>query len=51
MARIFSVSDIKAPSDLDCFRFLGGGAVVIDSLFIVDPIKCGGFVFGPYFVM
>ena len=28
-----------------------GGTVVVDPLFIVDPIVCGGFVFGPCFVM
>ena len=28
-----------------------GGSVVVDSLFIVAPIVCGGSVFGSCFVM
>ena len=31
--------------------FSGGGSVVIDLLFIVSPIDCGGFVFRFCFVM
>ena len=30
---------------------LGGGHVVVESLFIVVPIICGGSVFGPCFVI
>ena len=36
---------------LNCCLFYDGGSVVVDSLFIVAPIICGGSVFGPYFVM
>ena len=32
------------PSGLGCFTLEGGGSVVVDSLFIVAPIVCGGSV-------
>ena len=41
----------KPPSGLGCCTLYGGGSVVDDSLFIVAPIVCGGYVFGPCFVM
>ena len=31
--------------------FQGGGCVVVNALFSVTPIVCGGFVFGPCFVV
>ena len=31
--------------------FYGGGSVVVDSLFYVLLIVCGGSVFGLYFIM
>ena len=42
----------KSPlSGFSCCPFQSSGSViVIDSLFIVAPIVCGGFVFGPCFV-
>ena len=36
-----------SPSGLGCCPFLGGGSVVVESLFIVAPIVCIGSVFGP----
>ena len=38
-------------SDLGCCLLLNGGSVVVDSLFIVAPIVCVGFVLGPCFFM
>ena len=40
-----------SPSGFRYCPFEGGGYVVVDSLFIVIPIVCGGFVFGPWFLM
>ena len=38
-------------SPLDGFGCCPFGSVVVYSLFIVVPIVCGGFVFGPCFVI
>ena len=35
---------------IHCIAYTGAGSVV-DLFFIVAPIVCGGFVFGPCFVM
>ena len=37
------------PGVLGCCPFWGDGSIVVDSLFIVAPIICGGSVFGPCF--
>ena len=36
---------------IGCYSFEGGGSVVVDYLFIVAPIVCGGSVFAPCFIM
>ena len=36
---------------IGCCPFSGGVSVVIDLLFIVAPIVCGGSVFGPCVVI
>ena len=35
----------------DTAHFSGGGSVVVNSLFVVAPIVCGEFVFGPCVLM
>ena len=35
----------KSPQWLPLLSILRGGSVIVDSLFIVAPIVCGGFVF------
>ena len=42
--------DVRAATDTGGL-ILGGGSVVVDSLFNVAPIVCWGFVFCPSFVM
>ena len=42
-----TVNAFNHPSDPGCCLNLGSGSVVDDSLFIVAPIVCGFFVFGP----
>ena len=34
-----------------CSPFEGGGSILVNSLFYVPPIVCGGSVLGIYFVM
>ena len=34
-----------------CNNIPGSGSVAVDLLFIVAPIVCGGFVFGPCLVI
>ena len=38
-------------SEINTFHYLQYLRLVVDSLFIVAPIVCGGSVFGPSFVM
>ena len=35
------------PTDLGCCSFYGGGSVIVNLLFIVALIVCGGSLFGP----
>ena len=39
----------STPSGLDCCPFYGFGSFIVDSLFIVAPIFCGGSVFWSLF--
>ena len=38
-------------SGLCCCPFYGGGSVVVELLYSVAPIVCGGSVFGPPFII
>ena len=40
---------LSPQSGFSCCPFKGGGSIVVDSLYIVTPIDCGGSVFGPFF--
>ena len=39
------LNPFKAPGSLGCYLFYGGSSVVVDLLFYVLPIVCGGSVF------
>ena len=40
------------PSDIGCCPFCGDSSVVVETLFIVvAPVVCGGYVFGPCFII
>ena len=45
------VKCMLATNDFDCCQFKCCGSVVVEALFIVAPIVCRCFVFGPCFVM
>ena len=45
---LMPVKCINAPCGLGCCQFYVGGFIVVDALFIVDPIVCGamsGYLF------
>ena len=46
-----AVKCVWAHGGFGCWPFIGGGSVLVDSLFIVAHFVCGDFVLGPCFVI